>query len=202
MRPIIRCATTGAGAQNIMNIQGSNFMIKGIAFTQGSRGVHVGPGGMWYKDYQLFFSIFFIWISYIVTRNAIFDNIYIYNTTGTAFSANDVGIEYVNITLRNSEITNTNAYGMYHIVNKLFCLLCYYFQKYSCDNRRMCLPWMCERYLSNSWFRRRTQLLPWHTWFIRRITGWISSEGKSSLMVHCWITFDCTKAWFIQCYRT
>ncbi|CAF4061640.1 unnamed protein product [Rotaria sp. Silwood2] len=71
-----------------MNIQGSNFMVKGIAFTKGSKGVRIGPA---------------------VTTNAIFDNIYIYNTTGTAFSANDAGNEYVNITLRNSEITNTNA---------------------------------------------------------------------------------------------
>ncbi|CAF0974634.1 unnamed protein product [Rotaria sp. Silwood1] len=63
-------------------------MVKGIAFTKGSRGIRVGPA---------------------VTTNAIFDNIYIYNTTGTAFSANDAGNEYVNITLRNSEITNTNA---------------------------------------------------------------------------------------------
>ncbi|CAF2405276.1 unnamed protein product [Rotaria sp. Silwood2] len=87
-RPIIQCAQIGASAQNIMNIQGSNFMVKGIAFTKGSRGIRVGPA---------------------VTTNAIFDNIYIYNTTGTAFSANDAGNEYVNITLRNSEITNTNA---------------------------------------------------------------------------------------------
>ncbi|CAF3417562.1 unnamed protein product [Rotaria sp. Silwood1] len=65
-------------------------MVKGIAFTKGSRGIRVGPA---------------------VTTNAIFDNIYIYNTTGTAFSANDAGNEYVNITLRNSEITNTNALG-------------------------------------------------------------------------------------------
>lgn len=41
--------------------------------------------------------------------NAIFDNIYIYNTTGAGFTANDAGIEYVNIILRNSEITNANA---------------------------------------------------------------------------------------------
>ncbi|CAF0887780.1 unnamed protein product [Rotaria sp. Silwood1] len=87
-RPIIQCPQAGASAQNVMNIQGSNFMVKGIAFTKGSRGIRVGPA---------------------VTTNAIFDNIYIYNTTGTAFSANDAGNEYVNVTLRNSEITNTNA---------------------------------------------------------------------------------------------
>ena len=45
----------------------------------------------------------------LVTSNAVFDNIFIFNVTGTGFSANDAGIEYVNITLRNSEITNTNA---------------------------------------------------------------------------------------------
>ncbi|CAF1499784.1 unnamed protein product, partial [Rotaria magnacalcarata] len=60
----------------------------GIAFTKGSRGVRLGPA---------------------VTSNAIFDNIYIFNTTGTAFSANDNANEYINITLQNSEITNTNA---------------------------------------------------------------------------------------------
>jgi hypothetical protein len=49
--------------------------------------------------------------SHVVVTNATFDNIYIYNTTGTAFSANDAGNEYVNITLQNSEITNTNALG-------------------------------------------------------------------------------------------
>ena len=43
--------------------------------------------------------------------NAIFDDIYIYNTTGTVFSVNDAGNEYVNMNLRNSEITNTNAYS-------------------------------------------------------------------------------------------
>ncbi|CAF1285032.1 unnamed protein product, partial [Rotaria sordida] len=88
LRPIIQCPQAGANVQNVMNIQGSNFMVKGIAFTRGSRGIRVGPA---------------------VTTNGIFDNIYIYNTTGTAFSANDAGNEYVNITLRNSEITNTNA---------------------------------------------------------------------------------------------
>ncbi|CAF4251442.1 unnamed protein product, partial [Adineta steineri] len=78
-RPVIQCAQAGANSQNIIKIQGSNFMIKDIAFTKGSRGVRLGPA---------------------VTSNAIFDNIYIYNTTGTGFSANDVGNEYSNITLR------------------------------------------------------------------------------------------------------
>jgi hypothetical protein len=44
-RPIIQCAQAGANAQNIINIQGSNFMVKGIAFTKGSRGVRLGPAG-------------------------------------------------------------------------------------------------------------------------------------------------------------
>jgi hypothetical protein len=44
-RPIIQCAESGNNAQNIINIQGSNFMVKGIAFTKGSRGVRLGPGG-------------------------------------------------------------------------------------------------------------------------------------------------------------
>lgn len=45
-RPIIRCPQTGASAQNVLNVQGSNFMIKGLGFTQGSRGVRLGPAGM------------------------------------------------------------------------------------------------------------------------------------------------------------
>jgi len=87
-RPIIRNAQIGAGVQNILNVQGSNYMLKHLAFTGGSRGVRLGPK---------------------VSTNAIFDDIYIYDTTGTAFSANDAGLEYVNITLRNSEMKNTNA---------------------------------------------------------------------------------------------
>ncbi|CAF4643586.1 unnamed protein product [Rotaria socialis] len=87
-RTIIQCLQVGTSAQNIMNIQGSNFMIKAIVFAKRSRGIRIGPS---------------------TTTNAIFDNIYIYNTTGTSFSADDVGNEYVNITLRNSEMTNTNA---------------------------------------------------------------------------------------------
>lgn len=108
-RPIIKCAQAGANVQNIINIQGSNFMIKGIAFTRGSRGVRLGPAGTF-----IFFNPIIVAFSpFLVASNAIFDNIYIYNTTGTAFSANDVGNEYSNITLRNSEITNTNALGKY-----------------------------------------------------------------------------------------
>ena len=45
----------------------------------------------------------------LASSNAIFDDIFIFNVTGTGFSANDAGNEYVNITLRNSEIMNTNA---------------------------------------------------------------------------------------------
>jgi hypothetical protein len=44
-RPVIQSAQAGGNAQNIINIQGSNFMIKGIAFTRGSRGVRLGPAG-------------------------------------------------------------------------------------------------------------------------------------------------------------
>jgi hypothetical protein len=55
-------------------------------------------------------------LTYIATSNAVFDNIYIYNTTGTGFSANDGGNEYSNITIQNSEITNTNALGTYEII--------------------------------------------------------------------------------------
>ncbi|CAF3730056.1 unnamed protein product [Rotaria sp. Silwood1] len=87
-RPIIQGPVASASAQNIINIQGSNFMVKGIAFTKGSRGIRLGPN---------------------VIKNAVFDDIFIYNITGTAISANDAGNEYSNITLRNSEITNTNT---------------------------------------------------------------------------------------------
>ncbi|CAF2041798.1 unnamed protein product [Rotaria magnacalcarata] len=89
-RPIIQCAQAGANVQNILNVQGSNYMLKHLAFTKGSRGLRLGPA---------------------VTSNAIFDDIYIYDTTGTAFSANDGGNEYFNLTLQNSEIKNTNALG-------------------------------------------------------------------------------------------
>ena len=44
-RPIIRCPQMGVNAQNVLNVQGSNFVIKGLGFTQGSRGVRVGPAG-------------------------------------------------------------------------------------------------------------------------------------------------------------
>jgi hypothetical protein len=44
-RPIIQCPQAGGDAQNILDIQGSNFMVKGIAFTKGSRGVRLGPAG-------------------------------------------------------------------------------------------------------------------------------------------------------------
>ncbi len=53
-RPIIQCAKAGANAQNVINIQGSNFVVKGIGFTQGSRGVRLGPAG----KFSLFFNIY------------------------------------------------------------------------------------------------------------------------------------------------
>lgn len=106
-RPIIRCPQTGAGAQNVLNVQGSNFLIKGLGFTQGSRGVRVGPAG---KCFDVRYDVTVNLVS-LATRNATFDNIFIFNVTGTGFSANDAGNEYVNITLRNSEIANTNALG-------------------------------------------------------------------------------------------
>lgn len=42
---IIQYAVSNVSAQNVMNTQGSNFMIKEITFTKGSRGVRVGPAG-------------------------------------------------------------------------------------------------------------------------------------------------------------
>ncbi|CAF2876861.1 unnamed protein product [Rotaria sp. Silwood2] len=42
-RPIIENPNTGLDAQNILNIQGSNFMLKHLAFTKGSRGIRIGP---------------------------------------------------------------------------------------------------------------------------------------------------------------
>ncbi|CAF5175747.1 unnamed protein product, partial [Rotaria magnacalcarata] len=77
-------------AQNILNIQGSNFMLKHLAFTKGSRGIRVGPAA---------------------TFNAIFDDLYVYDTATTAFAANDAGNEYYNITLRNTEIKISNTFG-------------------------------------------------------------------------------------------
>ena len=42
-RPIIRNAQIGAGVQNILNVQGANYVIRHLAFTGGSRGVRLGP---------------------------------------------------------------------------------------------------------------------------------------------------------------
>ena len=42
-RPIIQCIQVGSSAQNIINIQGSNFLIKGLGFTKGSRGCTFRP---------------------------------------------------------------------------------------------------------------------------------------------------------------
>ncbi|CAF4229151.1 unnamed protein product [Rotaria sp. Silwood2] len=96
-RPIIENPNTGLDAQNILNIQGSNFMLKHLAFTKGSRGIRIGPAA---------------------TFNAIFDDLYIYDTATTAFAANDAGNEYYNITLRNTEIKITNTFGEYPFINK------------------------------------------------------------------------------------
>ena len=52
-RPIIQCPQAGVNAQNVINIQGSNFVVKGLAFTKGSRGVRLGPGG----EYATVFSM-------------------------------------------------------------------------------------------------------------------------------------------------
>lgn len=108
-RPIIRNAQIGSGVQNILNVQGSYYMIKHIAFTGGSRGVRLGPKGIDLPS--LWFPLANLFVCYLVSTHAVFDDIYIYDTTGTAFSANDAGLEYVNITLKNSEMKNTNAAG-------------------------------------------------------------------------------------------
>ncbi|CAF1191045.1 unnamed protein product [Rotaria magnacalcarata] len=89
-RPVIQNPNTSPDAQNILNIQGSNFMLKHLAFTKGSRGIRVGPAA---------------------TFNAIFDDLYVYDTATTAFAANDAGNEYYNITLRNTEIKISNTFG-------------------------------------------------------------------------------------------
>lgn len=58
-RPVIRCVQAGASVQNTINIQGSNFMIKGIAFTRGSRGVRLGPAGTFFSSHShKYFHIF------------------------------------------------------------------------------------------------------------------------------------------------
>ena len=49
-RPIIQGPVPGANAQNVINIQRSNFMVKGIVFTKGSRGVRFGPAGTQLQD--------------------------------------------------------------------------------------------------------------------------------------------------------
>jgi hypothetical protein len=85
-RPLI-FNTPGPNAQNIINVIGSYFKIDGLGFIGGSRGVRLGTG---------------------VVTNAVFNNLLIANTTGTAFSANDNGNEYYNLTITNNEIYNTN----------------------------------------------------------------------------------------------
>jgi hypothetical protein len=87
-RPIIH-NTPGPNAQNIMNIIGSYFVIDGIGFVGGSRGIRLGGRGG-------------------AVNNSVFNNLLIANTTGTAFSANDGGNDYFNLTITNNEIYNTN----------------------------------------------------------------------------------------------
>jgi hypothetical protein len=85
-RPFIVQAA-GSSAQNIMNVIGSYFKIDGLGFVGGSRGLRLGAG---------------------VVTNAIFNNLVVANTTGTAISANDGGNDYYNLTFSNNEVYNTN----------------------------------------------------------------------------------------------
>jgi hypothetical protein len=77
--------------QNIMNINGEYFLVKGIDFTGGSRGVRLGDS----RD----------------TSHAVFDSISIRDLTDNAFNANDAGRVYENITLRYSEFSGTGGTG-------------------------------------------------------------------------------------------
>ncbi|CAF5092911.1 unnamed protein product [Rotaria sp. Silwood1] len=52
-RPIIENPNSSPDAQNILNIQGSNFMLKHLAFTKGSRGIRIGPAGGFRPGFQV-----------------------------------------------------------------------------------------------------------------------------------------------------
>ncbi|CAF5022993.1 unnamed protein product [Rotaria sp. Silwood1] len=52
-RPIIENPNAIPDAQNILNIQGSNFMLKHLAFTKGSRGIRIGPAGGFRPGFQV-----------------------------------------------------------------------------------------------------------------------------------------------------
>jgi len=73
--------------QNIMDFQGTNFILQGIEFVGGSRGLRLGE------------------LSNV--SNALFQNLIIHDTEATAFSMNDDNREYNNITIRYLEIYNT-----------------------------------------------------------------------------------------------
>jgi hypothetical protein len=78
-------------AQNIWDVNGSYFTVKGIEFTGGGRGIRLGE------------------ISN--TSHVTFDSIYIHDVADNGFSANDYNKVYESITLRNSEITKTGHTG-------------------------------------------------------------------------------------------
>jgi hypothetical protein len=72
---------------NIWDFGGSNFIVRNIEFTGGSRGFRCGDGNN--------------------MANALFEDIKIHDTADTAWSFNDVGADYNNITARRIEIYNT-----------------------------------------------------------------------------------------------
>ncbi|ELR22027.1 uncharacterized protein ACA1_157590 [Acanthamoeba castellanii str. Neff] len=80
---IIRQLST---AQNILNVQGQHFGFYDLDFTGGSRGIRLGTQS---------------------TSYATFDNVRIYSTQSTAFSANDAGAVYSNLVLRRMEVFDT-----------------------------------------------------------------------------------------------
>jgi len=73
--------------QNIMDFQGTNFILKNIEFTGGSKGLRLGETGN--------------------VSNALFENLTIHDTQETAFSMNQNGLDYNNITIRYLEVYNT-----------------------------------------------------------------------------------------------
>jgi hypothetical protein len=74
---------------NIWDFGGSNFIVKNIEFSGGSKGLRCGDG----ND----------------LTNALFEDIKIHDTDATAWSFNDEGADYNNIVARRIEIYNTGS---------------------------------------------------------------------------------------------
>jgi len=79
-----------AGSQNNINIAGQNFLWEGCEIVYGSLGLRLMPN----------------------VSNAIFSNLYVHDTQGSAITANIDGAAYNNITFEKIEVTRTCASGI------------------------------------------------------------------------------------------